>query len=152
LDRHLYRESELHGDPHRQPVRAGQCPSDPQWRSVPITTNELRFMLTNPPGATIAGVIRRQNVKWCGVGGVGDFFGDFQMELSGPVLPPSPLAGGFERIGKLSSDGNGNFTANTNASYNGMIVPEALSGAYIVDQNCALILKYTLQTAAGPLK
>ena len=108
-------------------------------------------MLTNPPGATIAGVIRRQNVKWWGWE-VGDFFGDFQMELSGPVLPPTSLAGGFERIGKLSSDGNGNFTANTNASYNGMIVPEALSGAYIVDQNCALILKYTLQTAAGPLK
>jgi len=63
--------------------------------------NEVRFMLTNPPGTTIAGVIRKQGVKWCGAA---DFSGDYQMELSGPVLPPSPLAGGFERVGKLNSD------------------------------------------------
>ncbi len=111
--------------------------------------NEVRFMLTNPPGTTIAGVIRKQGVKWCGAA---DFSGDYQLELSGPVLPPSPLAGGFERVGKLNSDGAGNFTANTTASYNGMVVPEPLTGTYTMDQNCVLVLKYTLATAAGPLK
>ena len=70
--------------------------------------------------------------------------GVYALNMSGTViswaLAPSGL---FSRVGKVTFDGNGNFTASVQTSYAGLIEPETFTGTYTVNANCSFTTSYT---------
>ena len=112
-------------------------------------TNQMSFLLNDPPGSTITGFIRKMQVKWCGTS---DVSGDYSFDLHGSYVAPSTTPGGFKRSGKLTADGVGNFSATTLASYNGLIAAENISGTITVSPNCSVTINYSLTTATATVK
>lgn len=108
-------------------------------------TNQLSFLLNDPPGSTISGFVRKMQVKWCGTS---DLSGDYAFDLAGSIVAPPTSAGGFKRNGKLTADGVGNFSAATLASYNGLVAAETFNGTYTVNPNCSVSIKYTFPATA----
>ena len=106
---------------------------------------ENTVMVTNPPGTVVAGRHAKLDLKFCSIS---DFRGSYSMDLTGSVAASAQnvTAGLFQRIGRLVADGNGGFTANTFANYNGTSVAEDISGTYTLNSACALSLKYTTGT------
>ena len=48
------------------------------------------------------------------------------------------------RLGKFTSDGRGNFMAETFANYNGFLMqPEDFKGTYTVTKDCSVTMQYT---------
>ncbi len=132
----------------------------PEPLSVPSTftgvlssdNRQLNLMITDPPGTVVSGEHSKQDVKFCGGE---DFSGSYQVDLGGSVSAPQNQAGPFHRIGRLLSDGEGHFSAETIADYAGLIVPEKFDGTYQLNARCLLTLKYTYNhqeiTLTGPL-
>lgn len=116
--------------------------------SVPTTftgvlTNNLRDMtlvIATPPGTVIRGTHMKQDTRFCGVG---NFYGSYGINLHGGLVGSSAQAGLFQRTGKVVADGQGNFTATTQANYNGNITEEDFTGTYTVSAACELTLTYT---------
>jgi hypothetical protein len=68
--------------------------------------------------------------------------------------PTNPLAGPFARVGRALADGNGNVTAHTYASFNGLIfvAPQPYSGTYTVSPDCTIVFHMNIPVPgpAGP--
>jgi hypothetical protein len=107
---------------------------------------QMALLLTEPSGTVVKGNHVKQDVRYCGVG---DFSGSYSIDLHGTTNSPANLAGRFQRMGRLLSDGTGKFTASTVANYNGAIVPEDIKGTYTVNSKCYVTLRYTAPAAAG---
>lgn len=107
---------------------------------------ELSILIVDPPGAVIRIGLRRQEKKNCSAH---DLFGGYLLDMSGTIVsqPSVPAPGIFARVGRVAFDGKGQFSANTQASYSGIIVPEAFTGTYAVDSACNVSLQYTLGSA-----
>jgi hypothetical protein len=58
------------------------------------------------------------------------------------------LAGQFQRIGRVVSDGAGNFTASTIANYAGVTSTENLTGTYDLNARCVLTMNYSIGSGA----
>ena len=97
-------------------------------------------MITDPPGSVIVGRHVKQDGRFCSIG---DFSGAYQVDLSGSVAGPKERAGQFQRLGRLVTDGAGNFTAKTIANYAGRQVQEDFTGTYDVNAKCFVTLKYS---------
>ncbi|HVW11510.1 MAG TPA: hypothetical protein VHC90_23155 [Bryobacteraceae bacterium] len=112
--------------------------------------NQMVLMLTVPSGTEIIGQHIKQDLNFCGVG---DFKGAYQLDLTGTVsgtgfyARPAQIAGQYRQLGRLVSDGAGNFTASVFTNYNGRIVPETFSGTYSVNSECFATLTYTSASA-----
>lgn len=113
---------------------------------------ELTFMIVDPPGQTIHAVLRKQDAgaSDAGQGGCNarNLSKAYELTLQGNVLSPASgeLSGEFVRVGKFIPDGNGNFTAETHANYDGFkIQAENFSGTYTVAKNCTVSVQYTFE-------
>jgi hypothetical protein len=79
---------------------------------------QVVFMITSPPGQTIRAIITKQdngNGRGCTEK---DLSRPYSLFLQGNVITPAvgQLPGEFVRVGKFTPDGNGNFSAETNAN------------------------------------
>jgi hypothetical protein len=106
-------------------------------------SREVRVM-AGGPGAVVSATMRKQSLRDCSTE---TFVGSFAFELSGQILPPSPQAGPFLRLGRLISFGDGTFAVGTAVTYNGLFTFENLLGTYRLDADCKLTLQYS---EAGP--
>jgi hypothetical protein len=110
---------------------------------------EVTFLITAPPGQTIHAILNKQDTRQgCSVG---DLSRPYALILQGYVLtaPTGQLPGEFVRVGKFIPDGNGNFSAETNANYGGAVIqPENLSGTYTVATDCTMTVQYTYNQVA----
>jgi len=109
-----------------------------------VLTNNLRNMslvIDSPPGTVVIGNHFKQDTQFCGVG---NFRGAYGIDLGGTLTGTSPQAGRVQKVGRVLSDGLGNFNAVTIANYNGQSVEEDFSGTYSVSGDCSLTLKYSL--------
>jgi len=115
---------------------------------------EMVLMLTVPTGTEIIGQHIKQEIDFCGVG---DFKGAYQVDLTGTVsgtgfyAQPAQIAGQYRQLGRLVSDGDGNFSASVYTNYAGRIVPETFSGTYTITSECFLTLTYTSVSAGATL-
>ncbi len=96
-------------------------------------------MITDPPGSVVVGRHVKQDQRFCGLS---DFNGAYQIDINGTIAAPRERAGLFQRIGRLVSDGAGNFTAKTIGNYAGRFVQEDFNGSYEVSAKCFVTLKY----------
>jgi hypothetical protein len=125
-------------------------PSDPPGFILPLALKgvisengrDIATMITDPPGLPVRILFRKQERNNCSNQ---DLSGGYGLDLWGTIVnqPPNP-PGPFNRVGKVVFDGNGNFTAVTDASYDGLPAHEELSGSYTVDSSCQLTMHYTL--------
>ena len=92
------------------------------------------------PGVAVRILFRKQEKDRCSNQ---DLNGAYGLDMWGTNVTQAP-SGPISRNGAFLFDGKGGFTANTNVSYAGGVVSEALSGAYAVDSQCNLTLLYTL--------
>lgn len=140
-------------------------PDTPPGFLLPVTLQgvlsdggrSVTAMLVSPQGTVIHGNLRRRDNDNCSQAEVAARLasGAYVIELSGAIINQPPnFAGPFTRVGSVSFDRNGGFTANTNASYSGAIFPEGFSGTYSVDAACNITMNYSLGQAyswQGPL-
>jgi len=140
-------------------------PDTPPGFLLPVTLQgvlsdggrSVTAMLVSPQGTVIHGNLRRRDNDNCSSAGIAARLasGAYVVELSGAIINQPPnFAGPFTRVGSVSFDRNGGFTANTNASYGGAIFPEGFSGTYSVDASCNITMNYSLgqpYTWQGPL-
>ncbi|HXI39179.1 MAG TPA: hypothetical protein VNH18_28490 [Bryobacteraceae bacterium] len=140
-------------------------PDTPPGFLLPVTLQgvlsdggrSVTAMLVSPQGTVIHGNLRRRDNDNCSSAGIAARLvsGAYVVELSGAIINQAPnFAGPFTRVGSVSFDRNGGFTANTNASYGGAIFPEGFAGTYSVDASCNITMNYSLGqsfTWQGPL-
>jgi hypothetical protein len=107
--------------------------------------NQMVLMLTTPSGTEIVGQHIKQHLLFCGFA---DFSGAYQIDLSGSIVRPNEIAGQYRQLGRLVSDGAGNFTASAITNYAGRIVRESFTGTYTVNSSCFVNLSYTSVSAA----
>lgn len=106
---------------------------------------DLATMIVSPPLLPVRILFRKQEKNNCSNQ---DLSGGYGLDLWGTIVNQPPnLSGPFNRVGKVVFDGNGNFTASTDVSYNGVPAHEDLSGTYTVDSACQLTMQYTLGQA-----
>jgi hypothetical protein len=102
---------------------------------------QISILIVDPPGAEIRIDLRRQEHLTCSTA---DVSGGYLVDLVGVnVFLPDYPPGVFARVGRLAFDGKGAFSANTQTSYNGLIVGEVFSGSYTVDSACKVQMQYT---------
>jgi hypothetical protein len=109
---------------------------------------QVDFIIVAPMGQTISAVLKKQDDQACNQK---DFSGAYALHLTGSIIvPPVGLVPGlFARVGRIVSDGNGHFSAETDANYNGLVIrPESFSGTYTVAANCAVNIQYTADNVA----
>jgi hypothetical protein len=106
---------------------------------------QMVLMLTVPQGTVIIGQHIKQDLLFCGLN---NFSGAFQVDLTGTIARPQQLSGQYRQLGRLVSDGDGNFTASLITNYNGNIVPETVTGTYTLNSECFLTLSYPSVSAA----
>jgi hypothetical protein len=114
-----------------------------------VLTNNNRAMsltIATPPGTVVLGTHVKQDMRFCGTG---SFAGAYGVEMGGGIAGTTPKSGVFRRVGRLVSDGAGNFTAVTSANYNGQSVEEDFSGTYAVNGECAITLNFPVGTGAS---
>src|SRR5258706_1557668 len=114
---------------------------------------QTALMLTEPTVGVLPAAQYKQDIRFCGMG---DFSGGWQIDMGGSIVAPKERAGLFHRIGRLTADGNGNFTATSVADYNNPFVSEDCSGTYTVNSKCFVSLQYKSSsgedlTIVGPL-
>ena len=113
---------------------------------------EMTLTISNPPGTVVVGDHAKQDVKYCGGS---EFLGSYQVDFRGLVVAPAERAGPFSRVGRLVSDGKGNFAAKTLANYAGRQVEEDFEGTFTMNSRCILTLDYTFSgekmSVTGPL-
>jgi hypothetical protein len=114
---------------------------------------EVTFLILDPPGQTIRAVLRKQggdgqDERGCSVR---DLSRPYALLMQGNVLtaPRGQLPGEFVRGGKFTPDGMGNFSAETNANYNGVVIQaENFSGTYTVAADCTMTVQYNYNNTA----
>jgi len=114
---------------------------------------QTALMLTEPTVGVLPAAQYKQDIRFCGLN---DFSGGWQIDIGGSIVSPKERAGLFYRIGRINSDGNGNFTATSIADYNNKFATEDFSGTYTVNAKCFVSLSYKSssgedQTIVGPL-
>jgi hypothetical protein len=115
---------------------------------------EMVLMLTVPTGTEIIGQHIKQELSFCGPA---DFKGAYQIDLTGTVTgtgfyaQPAQIAGQFRQLGRMVSDGDGNFSASVFTNYAGKITPETFAGTYSITSECFVSLKYRSVSANAPL-
>lgn len=118
-----------------------------KFQGVLSTDNrQMSLLLTEPSGTVIRGLHIKQDLRFCSMA---DFNGSYSIDLYGTTNSPKNLAGRFQRIGRIDTDGDGGFKASTIANYNGKVVKEDVTGTYSVNARCYVTLKYTAPAAAG---
>jgi len=106
---------------------------------------QVNFMITEPLGQTISAVLKKQDAGFCTEK---DLAGSYDLHLTGNIVTPPAglLPGQFVRVGRFVPDGNGHFSATTNANYNGFLIrAEELSGTYTMAANCTVRMLYTYE-------
>ena len=96
-------------------------------------------MITEPQGSVVVGRHVKQDQRFCAVS---DFTGAYQIDIAGTITGPKEAAGLFQGLGRLVSDGNGNFTGKSIGNFAGRQVTEDFKGTYDVTAKCGLTLKY----------
>lgn len=96
-------------------------------------------MITDPPGSVVVGRHVKQDQRFCAVN---DFTGAYQIDIAGTISSPREVAGLFQGLGRLVSDGNGNFTGKSISNFAGRQITEDFKGTYDVNAKCGLTLKY----------
>jgi hypothetical protein len=99
----------------------------------------MNLTVVEPPGTVIAGQHSKQDLRFCGLE---DFSGAYQVDLTGWRVPPLDLPGPYHLSGRLVSNGEGRFTAETVANYAGNVTREDLGGTYTMSARCTLELRY----------
>jgi hypothetical protein len=83
----------------------------------------------------------------------GDYRGTYAFFTSGAFvqLPPQAalLLGPFAQAGTFTSDGQGNITIESTASYNGLIQPANVPASYVVAPDCTLTISGNLPDPLG---
>jgi hypothetical protein len=108
--------------------------------------HEVTVMPIDPPGVVVPVHMTRQEKSNCSNN---DLSGGFLLTMSGSiVLQPPNIPGLFLRVGRAEFDGKGTFSADTHASYAGIVFSEILSGTYSVEQSCLFTIQYTFSDHA----
>lgn len=107
--------------------------------------NQMVLMLTIPSGSVIIGQHIKQDLRFCSYK---DFSGAFQIDLTGTIARPANISGQYRQIGRLVSDGDGNFTGSAFTNYNGNVVQESIAGTYKVNSECFVTLQYPSSSAS----
>lgn len=103
---------------------------------------EAAIILVNPAGADVRITLRKQRREDCTNR---DLSGSYLLNVAGSIISRGDApAGFFGRVGRAMFDGKGRFSAVTQASYNGRIAGETLTGVYAVDSLCLVTIAYTL--------
>jgi hypothetical protein len=103
---------------------------------------EATVLVADPPGAAIRVQLTQQNMGSCSNQNLNK---SYLLSLGGTIISqPSNPPGFFTRVGTMTFDGKGSFTASTTVSYNGLITSESFSGTYTVAPNCFVTIAYTL--------
>lgn len=109
--------------------------------------NTMNLLLLNPQGTDVRINLSKQRRASCTNG---DLNGDYALNLAGVIInSPSVPSGLFARVGKVSFDGAGAFTAAVQTSYAGRLVPETFAGTYAMDKNCTFTTTFSLGFASG---
>jgi hypothetical protein len=114
-----------------------------------VLTNNNRAMsltIASPPGTVVIGNHARQDLRFCGIG---SFSGAYGIDMGGAIAGTTAQSGTFRRVGRVVSDGAGNFTAVTLANYNGQAVEEDISGTYTVTGDCGLTMTYSVGSGSS---
>ncbi len=104
---------------------------------------QVDLMMTAPAGQVISAVLKKQDARVCTAR---DFSGPYALRMGGGVVvaPVAIVAGEVVRVGKITPDGTGGFSAETNANYGGLVIrPENFSGTFTVNSDCTMTLQYT---------
>ena len=103
---------------------------------------EAAIILLDPAGADVRITLRKQRREDCTNR---DLSGSYLLNMAGSIISreDSP-AGFFGRVGRATFDGKGKFNALTQASYNGRMSRETLTGVYEVDSSCQVTIAYTM--------
>ncbi len=109
-----------------------------------VLTNNLRNMslvIDSPGGTVVIGNHYKQDTQFCGTA---TFKGSYGIDLGGTIAGSGAQAGRYQKVGRLVSDGAGNFTVVSVADYNGNSVEEDFNGTYHVAADCGITLSYNL--------
>jgi hypothetical protein len=118
--------------------------------AVPFTFNgmlagggtSMELILVSPQGADVRISLRKETAPTCSAASLS---GLYVLQLSGTVVDQFEVPTGvFGRVGKVQFDGNIYFTASVQTDYNGVIVPETITGTYAVSSNCTFTMSYYL--------
>ncbi len=107
----------------------------------------MNLILLSPAGTDVRIYLNKQRKTTCSNANLTGAYG-LSMNgtiISGFLVPP----GFFARVGKLTFDGNGNFTGSVQTSYAGLIQPETLAGTYSVNANCSFTTAFTVGSTAS---
>ena len=102
---------------------------------------QTALMITVPQGSVLPAQQFIQDLRFCSTA---DVNGSYQLSLGGTILQPKSIAGLYSDVGRISTDGNGNFTATQTSDYNGGVVQETYQGSYSVSADCIVTFNYTL--------
>jgi hypothetical protein len=101
----------------------------------------MNLILLNPPGTDVRIMLTKQRQTVCTNNNLN---GVYALNMSGTVISwVLAPAGLFSRVGKVTFDGNGNFTSSVQTSYGGLIEPETFTGTYSVNANCSFTTTYS---------
>ena len=102
-----------------------------------------------PPASTVTITLRQQPRSNCSNG---DLKGVYVVNMRGTTELFSGSPKPFVRLGQVTFDGVGAFSANTSVSDgSGPLVPDAFAGAYSVQSSCEFTMNYSGNTWAGML-
>lgn len=104
---------------------------------------QVNFMIAEPLFQTISAVLTKQDSQVCNARSLS---GPYALHMTGNIVvaPAGLQPGEFVRVGKFVPDGKGNFSAETNANYNGFVIrAEALAGTFAVNADCTVNIQYT---------
>ena len=103
---------------------------------------QVDFMIAQPPGQTISATLVKQDSQTCNAR---TFSGPYALHMTGNIVEaPGFALGQFARVGKFIPNGQGSFSAETNANYNGLVIrAESFEGTYTVLPNCTVSIQYT---------
>jgi hypothetical protein len=110
---------------------------------------QMTIILNQPAGSTVRIILRKQQKTECGNG---DLLGPYLLDMSGDNLAVSGVPQGpIARVGRIVFNGEGAFTATTQASYGGAVVAENFSGTYSVDKSCQFTVNYSYGAPSVPV-
>ena len=107
----------------------------------------MNLILVNPQGTDVRINLVKQRKTACSNG---DLNGVYVLNMAGTVIRAFLSSGGpFARVGKVTFDGIGGFSAVVNTSYGGLISPESFSGTYTVKPDCTFTAEYAATQASS---
>jgi hypothetical protein len=103
---------------------------------------EAAIILLDPAGSDVRITLRKQRREDCTNR---DLSGSYLLNMAGSIISREDApAGFFGRVGRAMFDGKGKFHAMTQASYNGRMSKETLTGIYEVDSSCQVTIAYAM--------